>query len=104
MWALLDTMTGVLKQLIDKAIIAVIAAAAGTALVETVVGAAVGYGIAALQIIGMLNLINRGLVIATSANALIFGFVGLVTTTSNRVGGLNDVHLPRTSYQHPALP
>lgn len=104
MWVLLDTMTGLLKQLIDKALIAVIAAAAGTALIETVVGAAVGYGVAALEIIQILELLNRCLLIATSANALIFGFIGLMTTTSNRVSGLKDVHLPAGAYHHPALP
>ncbi|GAA3393342.1 hypothetical protein [Cryptosporangium minutisporangium] len=103
MWALLDTMTGLLKQLIDKALIAAIAAAAGTALLETVVAPVIGYGVAALQVIQMLELLNRCLVLATSANALIFGFIGLVTTTSNRVSGLKGVQLPAGGYQHPAL-
>ena len=56
-WQLSNQLGNILQALADKAIIAGIAAAAGTVTAETGVGAVLGYGVAALVVVDMLRLI-----------------------------------------------
>ncbi|MFG2167880.1 WXG100 family type VII secretion target [Micromonospora chersina] len=55
-WSAGEALGGVVKSLIDAAIIAGIAAAAGTVTSETGVGALVGYGVAAAEVANMFRL------------------------------------------------
>ena len=55
-WAIGEALGGTIKALLDTAIVAGIAIAAGTATASTGVGAVVGYGVAAVEIANMLRL------------------------------------------------
>jgi hypothetical protein len=103
MWVAADTLAGIIKQAVDAALIAVVGYAAGTITLETVVGPIVGYAVGTLEIIRILELINRCAAVATSANALIFGAIGAITLGSNEVGKLKTLALPGTAYNNPAV-
>jgi hypothetical protein len=91
----------ILQALADKAILAGIAAAAGTALIETGVGAVAGYGAAALIVLDMLQLINDASVIINTAGSVILGLFGGVMDAAYQGGDLTSVPLPASAYSGP---
>ena len=103
MWVAAETMSGLLKQVVDAGIIAVVGYAAGTITAETVVGPLIGYAVGTIELIRILPLINRCTAIATSANTPIFGAIGVITLASNDVGKLKTVTFPSGAYDNPAV-
>ena len=91
----------ILQALADKAIIAGIAFAAGTATAETVVGAAAGYGVAAWQAIEMLELANRASTIINAGGMVVLGAFGTGMAVGYKGGDLSAVPLPNTAYTVP---
>jgi hypothetical protein len=75
-WQLANQLGNILQALADKAILAAIAAAAGTAAAESGVGAVVGYGMAALIVTDMIRLVNKASTIINTAGTLIVGLFG----------------------------
>jgi len=100
-WQLSNQLGNILQALADKAILAGICAAAGTALIETGVGAVAGYGAAALIVLDMLQLINDASVIINTAGTVILGLFGGVMDAAYQGGDLTSVPLPATAYSGP---
>lgn len=101
-WLLASQLGNILQALADKAIIAGISAAVGTVTAETGVGALVGYGVSAIMVVQMLELINRASVIINTAGTVILGLFGTAVDLAYQGGDLSAVPLPATAYQAPA--
>ncbi|MFC0006578.1 hypothetical protein [Micromonospora siamensis] len=100
-WQLANQLGNILQALADKAIIAGLAAAAGTITAETGVGAVAGYGVAALMVIDMLNLINKASLLINTAGTAILGFFGTGMDLAYQGGDLSSIKLPAVSYTAP---
>lgn len=101
-WAAGEALGGIIKGLLDAAIIAGISAAAGTATSWTGVGAAAGYGIAAVEVANMLRLWGDATKLYQHAGAAVLTFRSAL---NNNLSDLNAVTLPTLSggagYDHP---
>ncbi|MFF4525574.1 hypothetical protein [Streptomyces bluensis] len=103
-WAGADLISGLCKQLLDEAIIAGVAFAAGTLLAETGVGLIAGYAVGALEIIQMIKTWGRiteaysaceqAVMISVTASGAIVGGLGTALQSFPEVGG---------AYDHPAV-
>jgi hypothetical protein len=102
-WQFANQLGNILQALADKAIIAGIAAAAGTITAETGVGAVVGYGVAALIVVDMLELINKASTIINTAGTVILGLFGLGMDGAFQGGDLASTPLPMVAYSHPGV-
>jgi hypothetical protein len=76
MWTLATEAQSLLQGLVDDVIIAEIAAAVGTSLVETGVGAVAGYGVAAAEIARIIEKAGRLTQICAAADVIIFSVFG----------------------------
>ncbi|MER7455647.1 hypothetical protein [Micromonospora sp. NPDC126480] len=101
-WSINEALGGVIKGLVDAAIIAGIAAAAGTATSATGIGAVVGYGVAAGEIAYMLKLWAQATQLYQHATAAVLAFRSAL---AHRIGDLESVKLPampgNSGYNHP---
>jgi hypothetical protein len=102
-WLFADQVAGILESVVDKAVLAGICAAAGTVLAETGVGAVAGYGLAALQIAQIIELIGKAGVIIQTAGTVIEGIAGLIMGLANQGGSLKKIQFPGGAYNHPAV-
>ena len=100
-WQLSNQLGNIMQALADKAILAGISAAAGTVLAETGVGAVIGYGVAALIVVDMLNLINRASIIINTAGTAILGLFGGGMDLAYQGGDLSAIPLPSVAYTAP---
>jgi hypothetical protein len=101
-YSISEAVTGWLKGIADAAIIAGIAATAGTVTAETGVGAVVGYGVATVEVCEMLNMWAD----ATSAMSKAYGLVqGAVGAIDALLPMLQNANLPNlsgyTAYSNP---
>ena len=101
-WMLSGQIGNLLQAIVDKAIIVGIAAAAGTATIESGVGAVVGYGVAALEAVDLLNKVNNASKIINTAGTVIMGSFGAVADFAGQGGDLSAIPLPATPYALPA--
>ena len=99
---LAESASGILKDMGDAAIMGVIAASAGTAAIETGVGAVAGYSFAAYQAYKIYNLAAEMKLIISTAYNLVMLVVGEIQAWSADTGALGRYPLPAASYQHPA--
>lgn len=77
-WQLSQSMQGVLQGICDRALVALIEIAAGTALAETGVGTVAGYALAAVQIAAIVKLIAKASRIVAGAETVIaLAFAGI---------------------------
>jgi hypothetical protein len=101
-WSTSEAVTGWVKGMIDAAIIAGIAAAAGTVTVESGVGAIVGYGVAALEVCELLDMWAQATAAMTNLYAIVQGALGII---ESQLAFLYNVQLPDSSafdaYQSP---
>jgi uncharacterized protein YukE len=101
-WSIGEALGGVLKGLADAAIIAGVAAVAGTATAASGVGAVVGYGVAAVEVANMLRLWGEATKLYQSASAAVLAFRAAI---GRSLGDLDAVTLPAlpggTGYDHP---
>jgi hypothetical protein len=102
-WQLSNQLGNIMQALADKAILAGIAAAAGTALIETGIGAVAGYGVAAVIVLDMLTLINDASIIINTAGTVILGLFGTVMDAAYQGGDLTSVPLPASAYAGPGV-
>ncbi|MEV4754469.1 WXG100 family type VII secretion target [Micromonospora sp. NPDC049559] len=100
-WLLADMVGGLIKMIIDKAIIIGISAAAGTALLETGAGAVVGYGVAAWQAIDLLKKVNDAATKIQAGGTLILGFFSFLKALADQGGDLSKIPLPDRPYSSP---
>jgi hypothetical protein len=91
----------VLQAIADKAILAGVSAAAGTATAETGIGAVAGYGIAGYLVLDMLKLANRASVIINSAGTVVLGAFGAVVDATAQTSHLSDIPLPAAAFTGP---
>lgn len=90
-WSVNEALGGIVKGLVDSAIIAGIAAAAGTATSATGVGAVLGYGVAAAEVAYMLKLWGQATQLYQHATAAVLAFRSALT---HRLGDLESASLP----------
>ena len=100
-WLLSAQLGNVIQALADKAIIAGIAFAAGTATAETGIGAVAGYGVAAWQAIEMLQLANKASTIINTGGSVVMGAFGTGVAVGYKGGDLSAVPLPSAAYAPP---
>lgn len=99
-----ESVSGIIKGLLDAAIIAGIAAAAGTVTAETGVGAVVGYGVAAIEVARMLDMWAEATKVMASVYAATQALIGI---TQTGVASLESVQMPEVaggSYRNPLVP
>lgn len=103
-WAAGEAVGGVLKGLIDSAVVAGIAAVAGTVTAETGAGLVAGYGIAAIEVANMLRLWGDATKFAQNASAAVLLFRAVI---DGALSGLDQVKLPvigsGIGYDHPLV-
>ncbi|KAB1914345.1 hypothetical protein [Micromonospora sp. AMSO31t] len=101
-WSAGEALGGVVKSLIDAAVIAGIAAAAGTVTAETGVGAVVGYGLAAAEVANMFRLWGEATKLCQQIAAAVLVFRAILT---RELSDLDAVALPALPdggrYDHP---
>ncbi|MCM0675833.1 hypothetical protein NCC78_14200 [Micromonospora phytophila] len=102
-WLLADMIGGLVKMMIDKAIIIGVSAAAGTALIETGAGAVAGYGIAAWQATELVKKVNDAALKIQAGGTAILGFFSFIKTLAEQGGDLSKVPLPDQPYTSPVL-
>jgi hypothetical protein len=100
---LADELGNIAQAMADRAILMGISAAAGALASETGIGAAAGYGAAALIALDILNLVNRASFKINTFGGSIMGLFGLVLDAGQQGGDLSKVPLPRAGYDHPAV-
>lgn len=101
-WSAAEALGGVVKGILDAAIIAAISAAAGTVTAETGVGAVVGYGIAAAEVANMLRLWGEATKLCQQLTAGVLAFRAVL---NRELSDLDAVALPGLPdggrYDHP---
>ena len=100
-WQLSNQLGNLLQAIADKAIIIAISTAVGTATAETGVGAVVGYGVAAWQVIELLDLVNKASQIINTAGTVILAAFGGGMDVAGQGGDLSGVPLPSAPYAPP---
>ena len=80
--------------MIDAAIIAGIAAAAGTITAETGVGAIIGYGVAAVEVCELLDMWAQATAAMTNLYSIVQGALGII---ESQLAFLHSAELPNTS-------
>ncbi|WP_203702525.1 hypothetical protein [Asanoa iriomotensis] len=101
-WSMGEALGGVIKALLDSAIIAGIAAAAGTATAYTGVGPVVGYALAAGEVANMLRLWGKATALYQGMYAAVLFFQGSVIA---ELVNLDQLKIPDLGgrYTHPAI-
>jgi uncharacterized protein YukE len=101
-WSAGEAIGGLLKGMTDAAIIAGIAAAGGTATSWTGVGAAAGYGVAAIEVATILRMWGKTTELYQLASAAVLAFRSKIGST---LSDLDTIRLPAVpggaGYQHP---
>ncbi|MEV1145580.1 WXG100 family type VII secretion target [Micromonospora sp. NPDC049799] len=101
-WSAGEALGGVVKSLVDAAIITGVAAAAGTVTAQTGVGALVGYGVAAAEVANMFRLWGEATKLCQQIAAAVFVFRAALT---RELSDLDTVALPALPgggrYDHP---
>lgn len=93
-WSAAEAITGWVKGMCDAAIIAGIAAAAGTITAETGVGAIAGYGVAAVAVCEVLDMWAQATAAMTNLYSIVQGAVGVI---ESQLAFLRSAQLPQTS-------
>jgi hypothetical protein len=101
-WSAAEAITGWVKGMADAAIIAGIAAAAGTITAETGIGAIAGYGVAAVAVCELLDMWAQATAAMTNLYSIVQGAIGVI---ESQLAFLRSAQLPETSafsaYQSP---
>lgn len=102
-WLFANQAKDLLQAIVDSAVIVAACTAAGTALIETGVGAVVGYGLAALEVARIVAFLARAQKIIQIAGMVIEGLTGGVMNLADQGGSLAKYPLPGAAYDHPAV-
>ncbi len=102
-WSAGQALDGIVKGILDAAIIAGIAAAAGTVTASTGVGAIVGYGVAAVEIANILRLWGQATKVYQHASAAVLAFRSALSRKCSDLESVTLPQLPGTGYDHPLV-
>jgi hypothetical protein len=102
-WELSQQLGNLVQAVVDKAILFGISVAAGTVTAETGVGAVVGYGLAAYQVVEMVKLVNKASTIINTAGTLILSLFGGGMILGGESGDLSAVPLPSAAFAPPGV-
>lgn len=94
-----EVYSGLMKDAYDAALVAAIAASAGTVTIETGVGAVAGYSIAAYEIGKLLQLLDKAKKVEATAISLINEVAGIIQAASADAGEFAEHPLPG-AYDH----
>ncbi|WP_027341543.1 hypothetical protein [Hamadaea tsunoensis] len=100
-WMIATQLQNLLQSICDQAVLALLEMAAGTALVETGIGAVVGYGLATVQIINILKLITKASTIIQSAATAITMAFAFLAALLKEFGDPGQISLPDHAYTGP---
>jgi uncharacterized protein YukE len=101
-WSAGEAISGLIKGMVDAAIIAGIAAASGTATSFTGVGAAVGYGVAGLEVANILNMWGKATELYQLSSAAVLAFRSKLGSALHDLDAITLPELPGgPGYQHP---
>jgi len=103
MWTNCEAVKAIAEQILDDAIFAAIAIAAGTATAQTGVGPLIGYGLAALKIVAILRKIHDGTKVVRVGKALVDGLTSTSQVLSRQMQDIRQVPPVRAAYDHPAV-
>jgi len=98
-----EVYSGLMKDAYDAALVAAIAASAGTAAIETGVGAVAGYAVAAYEVYKILQLLDKAKKIEATAISIMNEVVGLIQGASADAGEFTKYPLPGGAYNHPGV-
>ncbi|MEV4708809.1 WXG100 family type VII secretion target [Actinoplanes sp. NPDC049316] len=98
-----EVYSGLMKDAYDAALVAALAASAGTATIETGIGAVTGYAIAAYETYKLLETLDKAKKIASTALTLMNEVVGLIQGLSADAGEFTKYPLPGGAYDHPGV-
>jgi uncharacterized protein YukE len=93
-WQLANQAQNILQGIVDAAILGATAAAVGSSLIETGVGAVAGYGLATYQVSKIVTLIGKLLTIESSVNLILNVTFGSMLALGDQGGELNGRPLP----------
>ncbi|HEX5566131.1 MAG TPA: hypothetical protein VFY14_04195, partial [Streptomyces sp.] len=101
-WSTAEAVGAILGQIGDAAAVAAISAAAGTLTSWTGWGAAVGYGLAAIEITRIIKLWGDATKSINAAQLVVNGAMGTIETVGGELAGkLHDFPLPGHAYDNP---
>jgi hypothetical protein len=102
-WELASQLSNVYQAIADLAIIAGVSAVAGDALAETGVGTIIGYGLAALMVVEIMEKINKASVLIQTFGTVILGLFGFGADAGSVGDGgeLERYPLPAGAYAKP---
>jgi uncharacterized protein YukE len=103
MWTNCEAVKAIAEQILDDALFAAVAIAAGTVTAETGAGPLIGYGIAALKIANMLERIHEGTKVVRVGKALIDGLTSTSEVLSKQMHDIRQVPPIKAAYDHPAV-
>jgi hypothetical protein len=103
-WNVAEVVKSGLQTIGDLAFTAAVSSAAGSALVETGIGAVAGYALAAFCIWRMTSTWGEVLDKLSEATVIAKALVGLLATTLTRLDAAGDFPLPAAPYDHPGVP
>jgi hypothetical protein len=96
-----ETVSGLMKDIMDAAMVGAVAAAAGTATIETGVGFVTGWGIAAYEASRIAEMADKARKLIATASVIIGTAVGEIQAAAASTGTLSRYPLPGSGYRHP---
>ncbi|MER5951680.1 hypothetical protein ABT127_37145 [Streptomyces sp. NPDC001904] len=100
-WSTAEAMGAILGTIGDTAAVAAIAAAAGTLTSWTGSGAVVGYGLAAVEIVRIVELWGELTKLVNNAQLIVNGAMSVIEVVGGELSGkLNDFPLPNSAYDN----
>jgi hypothetical protein len=103
MWINCEAAKAISEQILDDALFAAVAVAAGTVTAETGVGPVVGYALAAVKIASMMEKIHEGTKVVRVGKALVDGLTSTAEVLSKQMQDIRQVPPIKGAYDHPAV-
>jgi uncharacterized protein YukE len=103
MWINCDAAKAIAEKVLDDALFAAVAVAAGTVTAQSGAGPVIGYGLAAIKIASMLERIHEGTKVVRVGKALIDGLTSTSAVLSKQMQDIRQVPPIKAAYDHPAV-
>jgi hypothetical protein len=102
-WQAAKAVADLIKMIGDLALLAAVEVAAGTVLAETVIGPAILYSLAALEIVEMVRLWQTATNLISNLQVLVNASAGFVQQLLSDLGDVEQVPIPGAPFMHPAV-